>query len=262
MVSTRQDSDVTQKHQGHAVVVAITSRAVFDSDAGDDGGDVYSAGVAFPLLQALQRVNARLLEDNSAESLLFDVVLITTSSRQQQQSSRITNSTRHHGLEVGRFCFSSEEDFNESLLKHNVQLFLTTDENESLQATQQGVPSALLDESSRSCSSDQLRVLFCENAVIPPDPGPAPASRQAAQRLAAQLGTMRQKFGMFHSPLCFTLVMSRGSKESCCDALKALRSIGVSVDEAYCLAGAPRGPILSLLRPHFLLSEDISGLED
>uniref|UniRef100_A0A1A7YFW1 Cytosolic 5'-nucleotidase 1A-like n=1 Tax=Iconisemion striatum TaxID=60296 RepID=A0A1A7YFW1_9TELE len=262
MVSTFQNSDIKKKDQGHAVVVAITSCAVFDSETDDNGGDVYGAGVAFPLLQALQKVNECLLEDDPAESLLFDVVLITTSSRQQQQSSRITNSTRHHGLEVSRFCFTSEENFIESLLKNNIQLFLTTDENESLQATQQGVPSALLDESSSSCSSEQLRVLFCENAVIRPNPGPAPASRQAAQRFAARLGMMRQKFGMFHSPLCFTLVMSHGSKESCFGTLKALRSIGVSVDEAYCLAEAPHGPILSLLRPHFLLSEHISGLED
>lgn len=48
------------------------------------------------ILQALQRVNACLLEKNSAESLLFDVLLITTDSQHQQQSSCIINSTRHH----------------------------------------------------------------------------------------------------------------------------------------------------------------------
>lgn len=42
------------------------------------------------------------------------------------------------GLEVSRFCFSSQEDFTESLLKNNVQLFLTTDRNEALRASQNG----------------------------------------------------------------------------------------------------------------------------
>lgn len=83
-------------------------------------------------------MNERLLEQNPAESLLFDVILITTDSQQQQQSSRIISSTRHYGLDVGRFCFASEEDFIESLLKNNVQLFLTTDRNEAPQASQNG----------------------------------------------------------------------------------------------------------------------------
>lgn len=143
-------------------------------------------------LQALHKVNERLLEESPAESLLFDVILITTDDEQQQQSSRITSSTRHYGkyiliasrstkhysylrqtlskqitvrhwsllkfvvdylscpyrtlagLEVSRFCFSSQEDFTESLLKNNVQLFLTTDRNEVLRASQNGLRMFLL----------------------------------------------------------------------------------------------------------------------
>lgn len=80
------------------------------------------------------------------------------------------------------------------------------------------------------------------------------------QSFSAQLGEMRQRFGMFDSPLNIVLVTSRGDRESCSSALKMLRAHGVNVDEAYCLAGAPRGPILSVLRPHFLLSDRLVGL--
>lgn len=259
MVSTVQNTDVKQKDADRAVVVAVTSRAVFESGA-DDGDGVYRVGVAFPLLQALQRVNDRLLEENPDEVLLFDVVLITTDSQQQQQSSRIISSTRHYGLEVGRFCFSSEEDFAESLLKNKVQLFLSTDRHETPQASQKGVLSALLDQ--QVAPSEQLRVMFCGDAVIRPDTGPVPASRQAAQSFSAQLGEMRQRFGVLDSPISIVLMTSRGNRESCGGALRTLRSRGVSVDEAYCLAGAPRRPILSLLRPHFLLSDGFSSLEE
>lgn len=261
MVSTVQNTNVKQKDAEHAVVVAVSSHAVFECEA-DDGGEVYGSGVAFSLLQALQRVNERLLEENPAESLLFDVILITTDSKQQQQSSRITSSTTHYGLEVSRFCFSSEEDFIESLLKNNVHLFLTTDRNEALQASQKGVFSALLDQQTASCPSEQLRVLFCGDAVIRPDTDPMPASRQAAQSFSTQLGEMRRRFGALDSPVSFILLMSHGDRESCSDALRTLRSRGVSMDEAYCLAGAPRGPILSLLQTHFLLSDGVSGLDD
>ncbi|XP_013876799.1 cytosolic 5'-nucleotidase 1A [Austrofundulus limnaeus] len=262
MVSMVQNQDVQQKDLDHAVVVAVTSRALFESETEEDDGPAYRGGVAFPLLQALQRVNEHLLEKDPTESLLFDVVLMTTDRQQQQQSSGFMSSTRHHGLEVSRFCFSSEEDFVESLLKNNIHVFVTTDENEAFQANQKGVLSLLLDENSASCPSEQLRVLFCENSIIRPGSGPTSSSREAAQTFSSQLGKMRQKLETSHSPLCFTLVTLHGGKDRCCGALKALRSVGVSVDEAYCLAGAPRSPILSLLRPHFLLSDGCSGSED
>ncbi|KAM3609925.1 uncharacterized protein V6R79_022606 [Siganus canaliculatus] len=256
MVSTIQNTDVKQKDADRAVVVAVASRAVFEpgDDAGDD--DVYGVGVASPLLQAFQRVNERLLEQNPAESLLFDVVLITTDSEQQQQRSRIISSTRHHGLEVGRFCFSSEEDFVESLLKNKVQLFLTTDRDETLRASHKGVLSALLDQQVASCPSEQLRVLFCSDAVVPP-------CREAAQSFSARLGEMRRRFGMLDSPLRIVLVTPHGGRESCGGALLTLRSRGVSVlDEAYCLAGAPLGPMMTLLQPHILLSDVFSSPEE
>ncbi|XP_059190502.1 cytosolic 5'-nucleotidase 1A [Centropristis striata] len=259
MVSTVQNTDVKQKDADCAVVVAVTCRAVFECGA-DDGEDVYGMGVAFPLLQAMQAVNGRLLEENPAESLLFDVILITTDSQHQQQSSRIISSTRHYGLEVGRFCFSSEEDFIESLLKNNVQLFLSTDRNKAHEASQKGVLSALLDQ--QVAPSEQLRVMFCGDAVIRPDAESTSASRQAAQSFSAQLGEMRRRFGMLDSPLSIVMVMSLGGRESCGGALQTLRSRGLCVDEAYCLAGAPRSPIVSLLRSHFLVSDGFSGLED
>ncbi|XP_053281999.1 cytosolic 5'-nucleotidase 1B isoform X2 [Pleuronectes platessa] len=263
MVSTVLNTDVKQKDADRAVVVAVTSRAVFESGAeGDDGDEVYKVGTAFPLLQALQRVNARLLEENPAESLLFDVILVTTDLEQQQQSSRIISSTRHYGLEVSKFSFSGTEDFIESLLTNNVRLFLSTDRNEASHASQNGVLSALLDQNLASCPSEQLRVLFCGDAVIRSNISPMPVSQQATQSFSAQLGEMRQRFGMFDSPLSMVLMTARGGRESCSAALLTLRSQGVSVDEAYCLAGAPRGPILSLIRPHFLLSNSLSDLEE
>ncbi|KAM8892054.1 cytosolic 5'-nucleotidase 1A isoform 2-T2 [Spinachia spinachia] len=212
-------------------------------------------GVAFPLLQSLQKVNQRLLEKNPAESLLFDVVLIATDS--QQQSSRIISSTSHYGLEVGRFCFSSREDLVETLVANKVQLFLSTDRDETLQASQKGVLSALLGQ--QEAASEPLTVMLCGDAVVRPDSDsdPVPASRRAAQSFSARLGEMRGRFGASGSPLSIVLVTSSGGSESCGVALQALRSRGLSVDEAYCLAGTPRGPILSLLRPHFLLGDGV-----
>lgn len=259
MVSTVRNTDIEQKDAERAVVVAMTFKAVFGSD---DGDEVYGAGVAFTLLQALQTVNERLLLENPSEMLLFDVILITTDRQQQQQSDRIMSSTRHHGLQIHRFCFSCEDDFTESLLQNKVQLFLSTDQNETEQAASRGVLSALVDHQTASCSSQQLRVVFCGDSIVQPDTDTNTASRHAAEVFSAQLGEMRRRFGVLDSPLSIVLMTSSGGRDSCGNALRTLRTRGLSVDEAHCLAGAPRGVILSLLRPHFQLGDGLSGLQD
>ncbi|CAN9499018.1 unnamed protein product [Ophioblennius macclurei] len=248
MVSTVQNTDVKQKDADHAVVVALTSHAVFEPGSGNGDG-VYRPGAAFPLLQALQMVNQHLLQENPEETLLFDVVLISTDSPQQQNQENIRSSTRHHGLEVSRFCFAGQEDFVDSLLEHRVGVFLSTDRSEVSAASQKGVFSALLDEHTASAPSERLQVLFCEDGAV------TPSSGQAAPSFLAQLGELRRRFSLADSPVCITVLTTHGGRDRCAAAIRTLRASGVEADEAYCLAGAPTGPMLSLLRPHILLND-------
>ncbi|XP_011605720.1 cytosolic 5'-nucleotidase 1A [Takifugu rubripes] len=254
MVFTIPNTDVPQKDADRATVVAVTSRAVFELDESDD---VCRLGVAHPLLQALQRVNECLLEKNPNESLLFDVILMISDSQQQQQRSRIISSTRHHGLQVSKFCFCSEDNLVEGLLQNQVHLFLTTDINEVQRVSHKGVLSGLLDQEQTFCPSDQLRVMICGDAILQPN-----SRQQYLQSFLAHIGEMRQRFDFFNAPLAIVLVTPHGGRDSCSSALKRLRSHGVNVDEAYCLAGAPRGPIMSVLRPHFLLNDGVDSLEE
>lgn len=247
MVSTVQNADVKQKDGERALVVALTSHSVFEPGSEDRDG-VYRPGLAFPLLQALQTVNQHLLQENPEETLLFDVVLISTDTPQQQNQENIRSSTRHHGLEVGRFCFAGQEDFVGSLMEHGVSLFLSTDRSEVSAASQEGVFSALLDENVASAPSEQLRVLFCgDGAVVPP-------SGQSAPLFWSRLGDLRRRFQLFHSPVRIGVLTACGGRDSCAAALWTLRAYGVEADEAYCLAGAPGGAMLAELRPHLLLS--------
>ncbi|XP_077601087.1 cytosolic 5'-nucleotidase 1A-like [Stigmatopora nigra] len=250
MVSTIANVDVKQKDSSQALVIAISCSAVLEDTDEDDGKD-QSLGAALPLLEALQTVNQHLVAANSAESLLFDVLLVTTDER-QQQSARIVSSTKHHGLEVSRFCFSGREDFVESLLENQVQLFLTAEPKEAAQALQKGILSALLGHQSWSSPSEQLRVLFCDKDVITTTPANlAPAT----QRFWSQLGAMRERFGVLDSPVSILVMTAHGGRQRLGDTLVTLRSHGVNADEAHCLAGAPQGPVLDLLRPHFLLGD-------
>ncbi|RVE71319.1 hypothetical protein OJAV_G00050590 [Oryzias javanicus] len=258
MVSVVLNMDVKQKDADDAVVVAVTSRALFESGPEDDETGVWKLGLAFPLLQAVQKVNDCLLEKNPSESLLLDVILITTDSQHQQLSSVLISSTRHHGLGVGRFCFSSEETFIDCLLENNVQLFLSTNKDEVLMASQKGVPSAKLEarksDSPVLCQREELRVWLHEDLISPCDSASQPSGRRSPQRFLAQLGEIRQRFSVSDSPLWISLVILHGGRENCGERLKALRSLGVSVDDVYCLAGAPSDPLVSLLQPHFRLN--------
>lgn len=65
---------------------------------------------------------------------------------------------------------------------------------------------------------------------------------------------MRQRFGLEDSPLTTSLITGLGTRDTCLQALKMLRPWGLAVDEAYCLAGAPRDPILSLVKPHVIVT--------
>ncbi|XP_033824174.1 cytosolic 5'-nucleotidase 1A-like [Periophthalmus magnuspinnatus] len=247
MIETVENADVQQVSSENALVIAVSHSAVFGAE-----GEVQEAGVAFPLVQAIQRVNERLLQLDSSgsESLQFEVVLICTNGAQRDQ---VQTRTRDHGLQIHRFSFSGEDDFIDSLLKNRVHLFLTTDSNAASQAANKGVFSALLDPLSACGPSEQLRVMFCGDAMLDPSSEVKTGSHQASQVFWSHLGKIRQKFGAVDSPLSLVLLSSQRDINSCCRALQSLRTLGVNVDEAYCLGGSPRKPMMSLLRPHFLL---------
>ncbi|KAM4618820.1 cytosolic 5'-nucleotidase 1A [Polymixia lowei] len=267
MVSTVQNSDVTQKDADLSVVVAVTSHAVFESETGDTSStQPYGRGVAFPFIQALQKVNERLLEKNPHETLLFDVILLSKDG--EEHHSRIQASTKHYGLEIGRFCFCSEEDSMESLLSNNVKLFLSTDSSDVSKALQRGVASALLCCQTANHSSEQLRVLFSgDDGDFRDDFSESQVhqlkdAKGCIKEFASLMGEMRSRFGMEDSPLSTSLLTVYGSRDTCARALKTLRAWGLSVDEAYCLAGAPRGPIVSLVRPHVIFTDGMYSIQD
>lgn len=241
--------DIAQVGAENALVIAVSVGAVF----GAEEGEGYGAGVAFPLLQAVQRVNERLLQMDPSESQRFEVILISTNRVQQQQKERLQSSATAHGLQIQGFCFSCEDDFTDSLQQQKVHLFLTTDSTEATQAANKGVLSAVLDPLSASGPSEQLRVLFCADTILDSSSGLKTRTDQAAQALSSRLGKMRQRFGISDSPLSLVLLTAHGGLNRCRSALKSLRTDGVEVDEAYCLGGLPREPIMPLLRPHFLL---------
>lgn len=248
---TVEPADDSQVGSENALIIAVSLRAVF----GAEDGEVYGAGVASPLLQAVQCVNERLLQSEPSAPERFEVMLVSTDRSQQQGQDQewVQTSATAHGLQIHRFCFPHEEDFTDCLLQNKVHLFLTTDTDEASRAASKGVLSAVLDPLSASGPSEQLRVLFCADAVLDPSLGLKPERHRAAQVFSSRLGKIRQRFGVLDSPLSLVLLTSHGGINRCRSALTSLRSDGLDVDEAYCLGGSPRGQMIPLLRAHFLI---------
>ena len=81
------------------------------------------------------------------------------------------------------------------------------------------------------------------------------------KEFAVLMGEMRRRFGLEGSPLCTGLMTVWSSRDVCASALKTLRGWGLLVDEAFCLAGAPRSPILNLVRPHIVCLDGLYHME-
>ncbi|KFV49019.1 Cytosolic 5'-nucleotidase 1B, partial [Tyto alba] len=151
--STVLNTDVKQKDPSEALVIAVTTRAIFNLEEEhqlylEKGREEYTRhqkanqdkplrpGTAFAFIQAAQYVNEKILESNPAEKDLFDILVLSNNS--PESGVRIINSTKHYGLEISKFCFVSDEDSTQYLKSHGVKLFLSADRTDVCNALRRG----------------------------------------------------------------------------------------------------------------------------
>lgn len=280
-----------------ALVIAVTSRAIFNVEEEhklfmEKGLEEYiqyqvanekkplKEGTAFALIKALQKVNAKLLEKNPEEKQLFDVILLSNNS--PESGTRIVNSVNHYGLAISRFYFTGEKDSTEYLPKCHVKLFLSANRVDVHNAAKRGIPSAVMFQQEVVAVTDQLRIAFDGDCVlfsgqtdhvfekeglfmakvyetfmkrIPMGEGPL-------KKFAMLLGEVRKKFGREDSPLRTYLVTARSSRNMGIRAIKTLRHWGLEIDEAFLMDGAPKGPILNVIKPHMFFDDGLHHVEE
>ncbi|XP_066492810.1 cytosolic 5'-nucleotidase 1A-like isoform X2 [Tiliqua scincoides] len=257
--STVINTSVKQKDQKEALVIAVTTRAIFNLEKEHEifltkGKDEYvkhqqtnennplEQGTAFAFIQAVQYVNEQLLKRNPEDKELFDVIVLSNNS--PESGMRIINSAKEHGLEISKFCFVSDEDSTQYLKTHNVKLFLSADRTDVCNALQR-------DETDRVFREKGLEgAVEYEKSMegVPMGEGPLKA-------FALHLGKMRKKFGQEDSPIRTYLVTARGGREMGSRAIITLREWGLATDEAFFMDGAPKGPILSKIQPHIFFDD-------
>ncbi|XP_066557080.1 cytosolic 5'-nucleotidase 1A [Amia ocellicauda] len=254
------NTDVKQKDSNRAIVIAVSSHAVFDLQEDNTEGDKgkenlpLKQGPALPFIKAAQMVNEKLLEKNPEETLLFDVIIV--SNNRPESHPQIINGAKHYGLDISRFCFFNDEDYSEKLQSTNVKLYLSTDQRDVGKVLEKGIPAALLFKQDVQAATDQLRVLFIGDALVSSEDSESTA-KAPVKELAMLIGEMRKKFGRDHSPLCAYLLTVCSNKDVSCRAMKTLRDWGLEIDEAFFLFGGPKRIILGHIQPHILYCQGL-----
>ncbi|HEX6834879.1 MAG TPA: 5'-nucleotidase [Rudaea sp.] len=260
---------------GDKLVVAITSRALFDLSESHDlfereGLEAYrgfqmaredellAPGIAFPLVQKLLRLNTL-----APAAPRVEVILLSRNSA--DTGLRIFNSIEHYGLAIARAAFTSGAPTTPYIQSFGAQLFLSANPDSVTRALKDGIAAATIlpSKAPLSPASDQLRIAFDGDAVIFGDESERVSQEQGIDAFhrhetenvdrplsggpfrgfLAALHRLQEDFPPDASPIRTALVTAR-SAPAHKRVILTLRSWGVRLDEALFLGGRDKGPFL------------------
>lgn len=162
------------------LVVAVSSRALFNLETEnkvfeEKGLDEYykyqlenehkelERGTGFRLIENLLKINKHF----SVEERQVEVIIL--SKNNAATSLRITNAINEHKLEIVRSGWTSGNDTSMYLKAFKVDLFLSADDEDVINAIQSGVAAAKILPSHKDVHSslgDQVRIAFDGDAVL------------------------------------------------------------------------------------------------
>jgi 5'-nucleotidase len=249
------------------LVIAISSRALFDLSAShrvfeERGLAAYSEyqieheeepldpGEAFPLVEKMLRINARLGGEQRVE-----VVLLSRNSA--DTGLRVFNSIQHYGLAISRAAFCGGESPWRYINAFGCQLFLSSEAEDVRNALECGVAAAtLVSNKGANRGSEQLRFAFDGDSVLFSDEAERvyksegleafTASERAAARtplsggpfksFLSSLHKLQQAFSAEEAPIRTALVTAR-SAPAHERVIRTLRAWEIRIDESIFLGG-------------------------
>ncbi|WP_348058810.1 5'-nucleotidase, partial [Dokdonella sp.] len=162
---------------GHTLVVAISSRALFDLGESHDlferdgvdafaryqierENDLLAPGIAFPLVQKLLNLNRA-----SPEAPHVEVILLSRNSA--DTGLRIFNAIEHYGLAISRAAFTRGAPTFPYVHAFGADLFLSANPDSVGQALKAGIAAAtILPSKAPQRQYEQLRIAFDGDAVL------------------------------------------------------------------------------------------------
>lgn len=257
------------------LVVAISSRALFDLDAGhrifeQEGVEAYhryqigheeevlQPGIAFPLVQ-------KLLALNRGHDLAPSVEVILLSRNSADTGLRIFNSIRHYQLDITRAAFTRGESTHRYVAAFGAHLFLSSNPEDVKSALAAGYAAATIlpSNAGKKDTTAQLRIAFDGDAVLFADDSERiyrsegldafeqnelaaakqPMSGGPFKDFLAALHRIQSSYPEGGSPLRTALVTAR-SAPAHERVIRTLRAWNIRIDEALFLGGLDKGEFL------------------
>lgn len=232
-------------------------------------------GIGYPLVKALLNLNKY---QKDGEPSLVEVVIMSRNSPFTGIS--VLNTIRAHGLGITRSAFTAGESTVDYLEAFDVDLFLTTNEEDAQNVIDSKVCASAVfsipPQYEDNTPDDQVRIAFDGDAVlfgeqsehvyktqglkefqkkedtdqnIPLEEGPFANFLKKLAKLQERL-PMRVEY----SPVRIALVTARNSPSEM-RVIKTLRHWGVYVDEAFFLGGVEKSNILKAFKAHIFFDD-------
>ena len=243
--------------------------------------DILDPGTGFPFVRALLKLNDHAPDD---ENPITEVIVMSRNS--PETGVRVLNSIRDQDLDISRSAFTAGESVTDYLEAFEVDLFLTTNEedaqmvidSEACAAAVLSSPpiSPLSDRDEVRIALDGDAVLFSpESEIVYQTEGieefhkredeaqddPLPEGPYAG--FLKKLALMQDRLSMRveYSPVRLALVTARNSPAEL-RVIKTLRKWGVYVDMAFFMGGVRKTEVLKALNPHIFFDDQDRHLEN
>jgi len=256
------------------LVVAISSRALFDLDESDNvyrteglksyaayqiarENEPLAAGDAFSLVKKLLRINDLI---NEAERV--EVILLSRNTA--DTGLRVFNSIQHHDLNISRAAFTGGMPPYRYMKPFGCHLFLSTNVEDVREALDKGMAAAtILPANSKANHRDKLHFAFDGDAVIfsdeaervykaegleafsqsEQDAAETPLMGGPFKQFLAALHQLQTEFSKDESPIRTALVTAR-SAPAHERVIKTLRAWQIRLDESLFLGGMNKAEFL------------------
>ncbi len=258
------------------LVVGISSRALFDLEAENEiyekeGLDAYCAyqrehendilkpGTAFPLIKALQQLNAD-------GKYLTEIIVMSKNSA--DTSLRVFNSIAYYGLNISRAALVGGLSISPYLDAFKTDLFLSANEADVQEAINAGVAAGIICSHSNfpidaDAKIDQIRIAFDGDAVIFSDEAEKiyqaegleafakheqenakkPLPEGPFAKLLKTISIIQQGFQDGEAPIRTALVTARNAPAHE-RVIRTLRAWNVRIDEAFFMGGVDKTEVL------------------
>jgi 5'-nucleotidase len=282
------------------LVVGVSSTALFDLDFEDQlfekegvkkyreyqiekETDILGKGFAFPFIRRFLNINNVYDQDHPVE-----VVLLSRNS--PETGVRIFNSIKHYNLDISRAVFLNGNPPYKYIPAYNISLFLSTNQNDVLSSIAEGYPAGLfLKTQIEDDENDiELRVAFdfdgvvvddgsetvyqenhdieqfnkheTTNSLLPHNSGPLAEFFKKLAHFQNLENKKKEEDKNYKKILRTSIVTSRGAP-SHERAINTLNSWGVGVDDMFLLGGMEKRRILSVLKPHLFMDDQLGHLD-